>query len=497
MELDWDASMKEITDDTTLEELEKVVKETQTAVDKTLDDSERFIDDKSVPNPGTGTSSAGQAKIDDTLRPKDTLLRSFNLEEANLWFQKFTAYFTHNEKALRGQGLVVRRQLLDNCIEAGLASALRTDDKIKDETPVIGDENSCLSRLKEIFLERNPLFLRRYRFQECRQEQGESVTEWWIRKKAKACECELDKITKDDVMLLELIRGVRDNKLKEEFLKQKEPDLAQLVQIAERWQTASHVAKNMGMTTVSVQKTSNYKAGKSAKWQESQSRSQGPSGNEPEKCQWCGGDKKHHNDKQSCPANGKECYECHRMGHFGSVCRSKGKPQRDRGRSRSQSRGRKGNKSKAQSVRVYSTRVKDDSEPTPLMSKVSIIPHTVTPFKFDVLPNTGCYQSLITMDLVSANSMVVDRYDKRMLKTVSGNQMDCSGSVTFEVEYEGRKTDVLALVSSSIQEEILLSWQVMQRLGVISKDFPHIGVRACGVRSSGDEALAQREEKVK
>ena len=37
MELDWDASMKEITDSTTFEELEKVVKETQTAVDKTLE----------------------------------------------------------------------------------------------------------------------------------------------------------------------------------------------------------------------------------------------------------------------------------------------------------------------------------------------------------------------------------------------------------------------------------------------------------------------------
>ena len=85
MELDWDASMKEITDDTTLEELQKVVKESETAVDKTLDDSRKFIDDKSVPNPGTGTSSTGHAKIDDTLRPKDTLLRSFNMEEENLW----------------------------------------------------------------------------------------------------------------------------------------------------------------------------------------------------------------------------------------------------------------------------------------------------------------------------------------------------------------------------------------------------------------------------
>ena len=111
-------------------------------------------------------------------------------------------------------------------------------------------------------------------------------------------------------MLLELICGVLDNRLKEKFLKQKDPDLAQLVQIAERWQTASNVAKN----TVNVQKASNYKSSKNAKWQETETRSQRLSRNEPEKCQWCGGDKKHHNDKQSCPANGQECYECHRIG---------------------------------------------------------------------------------------------------------------------------------------------------------------------------------------
>ena len=58
MELDWDASMKEVTDAQDFEELQKVVKESETAVDKTLDDSRKFIDDKSVPNAGTGTSSS-------------------------------------------------------------------------------------------------------------------------------------------------------------------------------------------------------------------------------------------------------------------------------------------------------------------------------------------------------------------------------------------------------------------------------------------------------
>ena len=48
MELAWDNSLTGIAEDTELEELQKIVKDTQKAVDKTLDDSEKFIDEKSV-----------------------------------------------------------------------------------------------------------------------------------------------------------------------------------------------------------------------------------------------------------------------------------------------------------------------------------------------------------------------------------------------------------------------------------------------------------------
>ena len=91
---------------------------------------------------------------------------SVQLEEANLWFQKFAPYFAHNERALHGQSLVVQRQLLNTCIEASLASVLQTEDKIMAETPIIGAENICLSHLIEIFLEQNPLLLRHYHFRE-------------------------------------------------------------------------------------------------------------------------------------------------------------------------------------------------------------------------------------------------------------------------------------------------------------------------------------------
>ena len=268
MEAAWDSMMHEI-DDPTHTGLEKMFNNVDTYVSKTLKASEKIISEKSATTgPAAGAASTtmtGNVKIDDTLKPRQELLRSFTLEEANIWFDGFIAYFNHNEKVLARLTPLVHRQLLNNSLGAGLAAALQTDDTVKVDTPILG-KDGCLSKLKAIFLEKNPLFLRRHRFQQCRQTQGETVAEWWIRKKAKARECELDKINMEDVLLLELIRGVRDPKLKEEFLKQKEPTLNQLIQIAERWQTASHVSKDMDEDSVNARKTSNYKAGKADSW---------------------------------------------------------------------------------------------------------------------------------------------------------------------------------------------------------------------------------------
>ena len=130
--------------------------------------------------------------------------------------------------------------------------------------------------------------------------------------------------------------------------------------------------------------------------------------------------------------------------------------------------------------RIAARRVRDDAAPTPLMEDVSIKPVTGTPFLFDVFPDTGCYQSLMSLDLVSAYGMHLDRGPIKKIKAVDGGQMECCGSVSFQASYEGRTTDVLALVTPALQDEILLSWRTLQRLGVIPEDFPH---RACTTKA--------------
>ena len=333
METAWESMFDGLEEDV-YNALEKMYMDTKTHADKTLDAAWKAISNT------TPTTTGGQAnvKIDDTLRPKHELLRSFTLEEANIWFDSFEAYVNHNRKVIDKLEVKVQRQLLFNSIEAAMASALQTDETITQDTPIIGDE-SCLKKLKAYFMEKNPLFLRRHRFQQCQQAPGETVAEWWVRKRAKARECELDQIKAEDVYLLELIRGVRDPKLREEFLKQKEPKLVDLLQIAERWQTANTVSKDMGEESMNARKASTYKNEKAGKWQQ-EAQDRGRQSGSNEKCGNCGRTPKH--TKDECPAKDKTCKKCNKKGHFQVVCRSQ-----TQGRARSQTPG-----SNARSVRL-------------------------------------------------------------------------------------------------------------------------------------------------
>ena len=255
-------------------------------------------------------------------------------------------------------------------------------------------------------------------------------------------------------------------------------------------------------STVESRKTSNYQQDKSNKWQgksgtdSSKGKVDNTSTNQSNlvsKCGWCG--KKSH-PRDQCPAHDKDCTKSGRKGHFQAVFRSG-----DGGaRGRSQSRGRggapqagstnEGSGSRAgrativRCSRVSATRrVIDDSEPTPLMRDVLIKPtghrnnstcltKEGTAFNFDAFPDTGCQQSLVSADLVSAYGMVLDPRRTKQIQAVDGGDVPCSGSVTFKAPYGGQETDILALVTPALHEEVVLGWRALQRLGVIPKDFP-------------------------
>ena len=167
------------------------------------------------------TSPSGPPKIVDTLKPKEPLSEEMNLEEANQWFKSYRAHLAYNKGTLEKQDIQVQRAMLEVDLDPKMASALRSHEKIKDDTKIDASapEVGCLETLREIFLEKNPVWLRRHWYFCCTQQPNETVQQWWNRKLDKGRQCELDKITVKDIQMLELMRGIHSQPLRREFLR--------------------------------------------------------------------------------------------------------------------------------------------------------------------------------------------------------------------------------------------------------------------------------------
>jgi hypothetical protein len=99
--------------------------------------------------------------------------------------------------------------------------------------------------------------------------------------------------------------------------------------------------------------------------------------------------------------------------------------------------------------------------------------------------------TLISEVVVTRQGLTVDMTSCKRIRTVNEHDLDNSGTVTFGVEFQERTMEVVALVSSSIEGEILLSWQVLQKLGIDQNMEEHRYVKHIGDTQTppkGDEA---------
>ena len=451
-------------------------------------------------NGGAGGSGAravppsrSTPKMDTSFKP-EVLTASSTLEEYNGWESNFLAHMDSNRDFLAASTDKMKQKFFTSLLDSKIQAAIETDKAVTEAIPItsVVDANlSLLKWLRAYILRHSPLYMRRYQYSLCKQMPKESFQDFWCRKELRAKECELETIDAEAVQITELIIGIRDVKLREACLKTKDPTLADLVALGIQFDLAAKVAKDNFGSEVSVNKTSDYQNLKKGAWSAAKDSKKTWTGNAGKACKICGRDPCR---KDPCPGLKWNCSNCGKKGHGYKVCKQ---PRSERSANTTKS----DEKATTKTVKVkVVTSKKDDCEPTPTCM-MDFVTESGRKFSNQVLPDTGCSQSIVALDLVEANNMEIDKKAKKRIRNASDEPMACHGSVVFEVGWQGRRTEVVALVSSDLTQEVLLGWKTLKRLSIIPEDFPNISdvqcqrVIGCAKQSAGrTDQLAGRTD---
>lgn len=184
------------------------------------------------------------------------------------------------------------------------------------------NENSItdvLAKFDEYCEPRTQVIYERYRFNNRKQEPGESISTYVTELRVIAKNCAHDEITPDEILRDRLVLGVRDEKVRERLLRVNDLSLSKAIDICKAAEQTSQQLKLITSGTdesVGAVRTEPKNDLKNEPPQNTR-RPRDPPIHRPE-CRFCG----YHHGNRQCPARGQTCHKCGQKNHFQSKCRS-------------------------------------------------------------------------------------------------------------------------------------------------------------------------------
>ncbi len=410
-----------------------------------------------------------RVKIDDTLKPTK-LTDDHGPVEMRNWLLKFRAWYTTSAMDRRTIG--EQQAYFFLCLGSTLETRMRL--KVEPTTPIFeipGDDTSVVSLLEEDFLQRYPIFMRRLEYFRFDQAANQDAVDWIAKLEQKGNEADLHRLSVDQIHVFRVICGCTDKRLREKFLKIKEPTLEKIKEEARVYAAASTITKAFEKPHRGARVTDRPREDKEGKKSIDKMKKK-------RRCDACGifghgSVDCHRKDKLTCHACGKP-------GHIAPMCRSKAKSRpgsRPGTRPSSPSRPQESNEQRYTSSAGAATKLvtcnvaTDFTRPTPRLH--ARFRTGDISFHFNATPDTGATRSIIAQDVLRHHGISFDTSSSLNLFAANGSHMRCAGTVQLQVLYDGRPEIIVdALVSPDLRNEILLSWHDLLALQVIPVDFP-------------------------
>ena len=467
-----------------------------------------------VPAPAAGGGAAGgggaRPRVFDAFKPF-ILNRDHTPVELREWISRFTSYY--NASHIEQLQLREQQAFFKSVIDPKLCAKLT--DLIGAATPVFG-LNGCIGLLQQEFQLKYPLFNRRLDYFQLKQGNKQKFTDFSSKLINLAAEADLATVDIDDLHVFRYISGCTDSKLQQKFLKEQDPTLPRLNAVARAYEASESAFARMHGSN-SVNKVDGRNKSKNTKGGAQGSKGQGSKTKITRadimgKCFCCG---KEDHKLPDCPRKDSvTCNTCGKKGHLPVVCYSK----KDSSHDKSKKGKKTPNVSRATSRQNSPETSDDEVEVDPKTSRVYVSPvkarpttrayismlstharsrrlhnmetprlsltiqprkgHRGTPFSVDALPDTGATRTVISLDSAKSHGFPIVRTHEQ-LYSADDSPLKCEGQIYISIE----GVSIVPLVSSSITDDLIISWHDLRELGVIDDDFPRIGSCKCRLRS--------------
>ena len=269
------------------------------------------------------------------------------------------------------------------------------------------------------------------------------------------------------------IAGVNDPRLQEKLQFQKKITLEQAVEYARRHTMIKQQLQDQhGGSMKSADEISTRGRSRGSHRGRGQSRGRGGRGrgrgqqhdrssNDTEsKCDRCN---RWHGQNKKCPASGQRCYQCKKMGHFSSACRSGSRPaQAQEVNAQRDQSGKEVNQVEEESFWLYEfTTIQDRSPPWEVQLPLG---GSQVTFKID----TGADISIMGSDSYKKLTDKPPLTPTRVKLMSPGGQVVTQGEFTAHTQYNGNKYNFRIIVAKD-RSSNLLSRGVVSEMGLVKR----------------------------